>query len=91
MHQLQYALMPRTTLSLDPDVATALARRRRERGTTLKSEVNELLRAGLEVTSRPAVSPKRFETRPLPLGKPRLESFDDVAEVLAFAEGEGHR
>jgi hypothetical protein len=83
--------MPRTTLSLDPDVATALDRRRRERGTTLKSEVNELLRAGLEVTSRPAVSTERFETRPLPLGKPRLESFDDVAEVLAFAEGEGHR
>lgn len=83
--------MPRTTLSLDPDVAAELARRRRERGTTLKDEVNELLRAGLEVTSRPDGPSERFETDPLPLGRPRLESFDDVAEVLSFAEGEGHR
>lgn len=90
-HQLEYALMPRTTLSLEPDVAAALDRRRRERGTTLKGEVNELLRAGLEVAARPIESSRRFETRPLPLGKPRLESFDDIAEVLDFAEGEGHR
>lgn len=83
--------MPRTTLSLDPDVAAALDRRRRDRGTTLKGEVNELLRVGLEVASRPAESSQRFETKPLPLGKPRLESFDDIAEVLDFAEGEGHR
>lgn len=83
--------MPRTTLSLDPDVAAALDRRRRQRGTTLKSEVNELLRAGLEVTARPTRPPKRFETKPLPLGKPRLESFDDISEVLDLAEGEGHR
>jgi hypothetical protein len=91
MHQLKYALVPRTTLSLDPDVAAALDRRRRDRGTTLKGEVNELLRLGLEAASRPANSSQRFETKPLPLGKPRLESFDDVAAVLDFAEGEDHR
>jgi hypothetical protein len=83
--------MPRTTLSLDPDVAAALDRRRRDRGTTLKGEVNELLRLGLDAASRPAESSRRFETRPLPLGRPRLESFDDIAEVLDFAEGEEHR
>lgn len=83
--------MPRTTLTLDPDVAVELARRRRERGTTLKDEVNELLRAGLELRGEPPKSRGQFETKPLPLGKPQLESFDDVAEVLAFAEGEGHR
>jgi hypothetical protein len=82
--------MPRTTLSLDPDVAAALDRRRRERGTTLKSEVNDLLRTGLEVLSRPSQPTERFETKPLPLGKPRLESFDDISEVLDLAEGEGH-
>lgn len=83
--------MPRTTLSLEPDVAAALDRRRRERGTTLKGEVNELLRLGLETASRPVESSERFETKPLSLGRPRLESFDDIAEVLDFAEGEGHR
>jgi hypothetical protein len=42
----------RTTLTLDDDVAAALARRRAERGTGLRQEVNELLRAGLAATSR---------------------------------------
>lgn len=83
--------MPRTTLTIDPDVAAALARRRRERSTTLKEEVNALLRMGLELTKEPHGSSERFETKPLPLGKPQLESFDDIAEVLDFAEGEGHR
>ncbi len=44
----------RTTLTLDDDVAAALARRRTERGTALRREVNELLRAGLAATSRSA-------------------------------------
>ena len=43
----------RTTLTLDDDVAAALARRRAERGTGLRQEVNELLRAGLEAASQP--------------------------------------
>lgn len=37
----------RTTLSLDDDVAAAIRRRRAARGTGLKQEVNDLLRAGL--------------------------------------------
>jgi hypothetical protein len=90
-HQVVYAVMPRTTLTIEPDVAAELARRRRERGTTLKAEVNGLLRAGLELTSEPPGSTERFETKPLPLGKPQLASFDDIAEVLDLAEGEGHR
>jgi plasmid stability protein len=46
----------RTTLTLDDDVAAALARRRAERGTALRQEVNELLRAGLSGTSPPAAA-----------------------------------
>lgn len=83
--------MPRTTLTLDPDVATQLERRRRERGTTLKDEVNELLRAGLSRVAEPTDTGKSFETRPLPLGKPLIESFDDIAAVVELAEGEHHR
>jgi hypothetical protein len=83
--------MPRTTLTLEPDVAAELERRRRERGTTLKAEVNELLRAGLSRTEERSARQERFETPPLALGKPLIESFDDIAEVLALAEGEEHR
>lgn len=83
--------MPRTTLTLDPDVAAELERRRQERGTSMKAEVNDLLRAGLRKVAEPPAPDTGFETRGLPLGKPLLESFDDVADVLAFAEGERHR
>lgn len=47
----------RTTLTLDDDVAAALGRRRAERGTGLRREVNELLRAGLAAVSRPSANP----------------------------------
>ncbi len=83
--------MPRTTLTLDPDVAAELERRRRARGTTMKAEINDLLRAGLRETAEQSVPDARFETKALPLGKPLVESFDDIADVLAFAEGERHR
>ena len=83
--------MPRTTLTLEPDVAAELDRRRRERGTSLKQEVNELLRTGMSLGPERARKGKQFKTRPLPLGKPRLESFDDIGEILALAEGEEHR
>jgi len=43
----------RTTLTLDDDVAAALGQRRTERGTGLRREVNELLRAGLAAASQP--------------------------------------
>lgn len=82
--------MPRTTLTPDPDVATELQRRRQLNGTSLKQEVNDLLRAGMRLQD---LTPKRrrFKTAALPLGRPLLDSFDDVAEVLAIAEGEDHR
>lgn len=83
--------MPRTTLTLDPDVATALDRRRRDRGTTLKQEVNDLLRAGMRHETETAPAGKRFQTQALTVGKPRLESYDDIAEVLELAEGEEYR
>jgi hypothetical protein len=82
--------MPRTTLTLDTDVHTALERRRRSRGTTLKQEVNDLLRAGMRREEEPASSRERFQTAALSLGKPQIESFDDVAAVLELAEGEEH-
>ena len=46
----------RTTLTLDDDVAAALVQRRAERGTGLRREVNELLRAGLAAASQPSAN-----------------------------------
>ena len=88
-HQLDYVLMPRTTLTLDDDVAAELERRRRARGTSFKAEVNNLLRAGLRGEEAAAATVQEpFRTPALSIGKPRLESFDDIEAVLDLAEGE---
>jgi plasmid stability protein len=75
--------MMRTTLTLDDDVAAALARRRVERGTGLRQEVNELLRAGLAVTSRP--SPDEGEAYELPTfdpGRPLITDHRAMKDLL---------
>jgi hypothetical protein len=80
----------RTTLTLEPDVIAEIERRRRERGTSLKQEVNDLLRAGLRQAGRP---PEPFRTYELPIveaGEP-LIPIDDVEEALRIAEGDDHR
>jgi len=81
----------RTTLSLDDDVAAQLERVRRSRGGSLKETVNAALREGLQRLERPPARPQRSYTRPVSLGKPRFGSVDNVAEVLAVAEGDSFR
>ena len=77
----------RTTLTLDPDVADALERQQAKRKTSFKETVNEALRLGLDQLARQASHRPRFHTRPVSL-KPRVTNVDDVAELLALAEGE---
>lgn len=76
----------RTTLTIDDDVAVELDRLRRERDGNLKDIVNDVLRHGL----REMRSPKRrkaFHTKTYDMGPP-LVNIDNVAEAIAYAEGE---
>jgi hypothetical protein len=75
----------RTTLTLDEDVAALLARVQKARKASLKAIVNEALRQGLSQMAAPTRS------RPFDAGKCLVGSLDDVAEVLAVAEGEAFR
>lgn len=78
----------RTTLTLDHDVAALLARLRKAQGARLKELVNEALRRGLQqMTTRPPRR-TRYRTPSVSLGHCLVGSIDDVAEVLAVAEGE---
>lgn len=77
----------RTTLTLDPDVAARLEQRRRERHSSLKAEVNHLLRVGLEhereaVETAPA---ERFRVEPFSVGE-LLIDVDDVTAALDLIE-----
>jgi hypothetical protein len=76
----------RTTLTLEPDVAAQLEQRRRAGRRSLKSEVNRLLRLGLE-HDREAASEvsTRFRVDPLPVGELLIE-VDDVTAALDVAE-----
>jgi hypothetical protein len=81
----------RTTLTLDEDVAALLARVQRARKASLKAIVNEALRQGLAQMAAPTRSRPRYESLSFDAGKCLVGSLDDVAEVLAVAEGEAFR
>ena len=53
-----------------------------------KQVVNDALRAGLEQQRRPKRRTARFHTASAKLGRCLVGDIDDVAEVLAVAEGE---
>ncbi|MGQ0653328.1 MAG: CopG family transcriptional regulator [Betaproteobacteria bacterium] len=82
----------RTTLTLDKDNAAALERLRKTRHTSLKQLVNEALREGLSRMSMPPPGTRAaFRTRALDAGPCLLGNVDNVAEVLAVAEGEAFK
>ena len=81
----------RTTLTLEKDVAARLDHLARRRRLPLKTVVNEALRAGLAALDQPAQTAPPFRTSGFDLGVSLVGSLDNVEEVLARAEGEGHR
>lgn len=80
----------RTTLTIDDDVAVQLEKLRRSRDASFKDLVNEALRRGLQEMSAPARKRKPFRTRTYNLGK-QLIDIDNVAEAIAYAEGEDYK
>lgn len=77
----------RTTLTIEDDVAAELERLRRDREQSLKDLVNDALRRGLrELRARPKRR-RPFRTKGYDMGPP-LVDIDNVAEAIAYAEGE---
>lgn len=77
----------RTTLTIDHGVAAQLKRLARERG--FKSVTSQALRLGLRAMQEQDTARAVCEIRPV-YGRPRVGNLDNIAEVLAEAEGE-HR
>ena len=67
----------RTTVTLDPDVESAVRRAMRERGLTLKQAINDAIRAGMNPTR--ATEMPEFPAHDM--GEPRV----DVTRALALA------
>ena len=79
----------RTTLTLDPDVAAKAKQGAAKLRKPFKKIINDALRIGLDQVLKPAPA-KHYRTKPRPLGlRPGL-SYDNIAELLARAEGDDH-
>ena len=78
----------RTTLTLDRDVADALAREMRRTGRGLKTIVNDVLRRGLRLAGK-APRPPRFEVRPHAFGVTPGIDLDRVNQLVDELEAEG--
>lgn len=74
----------RTTVTLDEDVAQEVSRRMRERGTTFKATINDLLRRGLR--SREPVEP--YEPPTFDLGVRPDVDLDKALALAAALEDE---
>lgn len=75
----------RTTVTLEPDVAAAIDRMRREEGLGVSAAVNRLARAALAAPK----ARRRFRQRTADLGA--TVDVANVAEVLELIEGPEHR
>lgn len=78
----------RTTLTLDEDVAKRIERLRKRQGLTLREVVNQALREGLSQIEAPQRARKSHTTKAVSLGGCLIGNIDDIAEVLAVAEGD---
>jgi len=76
----------RTTLTLDDDVAAELERRRAQRGTGLRREVNDLLRAGLAAESRAGSTEQAAYA--LPTFDPGRALIEDPRVLTEFLDDE---
>lgn len=81
----------RTTITLEDDVAASLKRLGKGRHLKFKALVNLVLREGIKSMMGPVKKRKSFQTRSVNLGSCRTANLDNVAEVLAIAEGESFR
>jgi len=77
----------RTTLTLDEDVAALLRKEMARRRTNLKEVLNDAVRRGLLGAPE---KKKRYRVVAFKTGPARLP-LDNVAELLAVAEGEDFR
>jgi len=82
----------RTTLTLDPDVASRLKAEVRRSGKPFKEVVNEALRLAFAKRSRGKSGLVPFEIRPRDLGALRRGlSLDNIGDLLEAVEGPAHR
>ena len=80
----------RTTLTIEDDILDRARALADELHSPFRRIVNEALRAGLQEVEKPARA-RPYHTRPHKMGLKMGRSLDNVQELIAQIEGEGHR
>lgn len=80
----------RTTVTLDPDVATEIERIRAREGRRFKHVLNDALRIGLRELSGSKVEEFVSPTRPRDLGAIKID-ISNSAQALSLVEGEDRK
>jgi len=82
----------RTTITIDHDVAVEIEKVMAKRKIRFKQLINDALRLGLRQLLSGSTRPKqKYRTPSSSLGRCFLPSLDNVAEILATAEGEDYQ
>ncbi len=76
----------RTTVTLDEDVYERLKEESRRRGVPFRQTLNEMVRRGFAAAGKPKRR-TRFVVKVKDLGL----SYDNIEELLEYAEGPSHR
>jgi hypothetical protein len=77
----------RTTLTIEPEVASLLKKFIKDTGLSLKSAVNELLKRGL-IDSGKKNSPKKYTTKPHDAGEVLAPDIDNIGALMSRLDEE---
>ena len=80
----------RTTITLEEDVALMIEKIRKEKQLSFKRVINEVLRRGLVEMRSAERRDLIYATPELGAGACKYPDVDNVAEILAVAEGEDY-
>lgn len=75
----------RTTVTLDPDVASEIERIRRRDGRKFKTVLNDLLRRGIGAANGEHLAAREPVTRPLDIGLPLIDIVS-VSKTLDYLD-----
>lgn len=75
----------RTTLTIDPEVASLLKKFIKDTGLSLKSAINELLRRGLIDRGRKDY-PKKYTTKPHDAGGILVPDLENIGALMSMLD-----
>ncbi len=89
MMHISHNIVMRTTVTLDPDVATMVKTVMKRYGLTFKEALNKMIRAA--DTEDTAPTQKKFKVRAKRLGERSGFNFSDIGTLLDQIEGPFHK